>query len=89
MIDTIVLTMNSDQFIVLDHNKFTPSSQGLFEFPFYNLGKSGVLKCFQNPKKQDALQGYYKPRLTLAKRATAGGGYALSLRIEFSAPSGI
>ena len=85
MIDTIVLTLPEDQFQVRDYDKFTPSARGLFEPPFYKLGKNSVIRCIQNSTKEDRLRGRYRPRLTLTKRVI-GGGPSISLRIECSIP---
>jgi len=85
MIDTIVLTIPKSKYIILDHNKFSPSTKGLFELPYYPLGSRSNFKCVQNPTKKDYLSGIYKPRLTITKRIRKGG-YIYPLRIEFSIP---
>jgi hypothetical protein len=53
--------------------------------PYYPLGARGNFACVQNPTKADLAAGRYSPRLTLVKRKVRGG-FALTLRIEFSAP---
>lgn len=85
MLDTIVITMNESQFYIADHERFSPSSIGLFKPPYYRLGARGNFSCYNNPTKADMQAGKYKPRLTLTKRMRHGG-YAIGLRIEFSAP---
>lgn len=85
MIDTIVLTLSESQFRILDYDKFNPSARGLFEPPFYKLGKNGVIRCIQNPTTEDRRRGRYRPRLTLTKRVM-GGRPSVSLRIECSIP---
>lgn len=85
MIDTIVLTLPEGQFRILDYDKFTPSARGFFEPPFYKLGKSGMIRCIQNPTTGDKRCGRYRPRLTLTKRMM-GGRPSVSLRIECSIP---
>jgi hypothetical protein len=85
MIDTIVLTIPKSKYIILDHNKFSPSTKGLFEPPYYSLGSRSNFSCKQNPTKKDYLSGIYKPRLTITKRVRRGG-YVYPLRIEFSIP---
>ncbi|MBI4236965.1 MAG: hypothetical protein HY696_00930 [Deltaproteobacteria bacterium] len=85
MIDTIVLTLPEGHFRILDYDKFTPSARGLFEPPFYKLGKGGVIRCIQNSTKEDRLRGRYRPRLTLTKRVM-NGRLSVSLRIECSIP---
>lgn len=85
MIDTIVLTLNSDNFRIIDHSKFSPSTLGLFHPPYYNLGGRANFKCVQNPTKTELEKGIYKPRLTVMKRFQAGVNIKV-LRIEFSIP---
>ena len=85
MLDTVALTLDRHEFDVLDPGRFSPSAQGLLAHPYYPLGGRGVFQCVQNPTKGDLAAGRYLPRLTLAKRK-ARGGFALTLRIEFSAP---
>lgn len=85
MIDTIVLTVMANKFNILDHNKFNPSTIGLFKPPFYSLGGRGTFKCVKNPLASDLINGNYKPRLTVLKRIVQGG-FQVVLRIEFSIP---
>jgi hypothetical protein len=85
MLDTIALTLNRHQFDVLDPDRFSPSAKGLLVAPYYPLGARGNFACVQNPTKADLAAGRYSPRLTLVKRKVRGG-FALTLRIEFSAP---
>lgn len=85
MIDTIVLTIPKDKYTVLDHDKFSPSTKGLFESPYYRLGSRSNFNCKQNPTKTELLRGIYKPRLTVTKRIRKGY-FDIPLRIEFSIP---
>jgi len=85
MLDTVVITMNESQFQLTDHERFSPSAVGLFKPPYYRLGSRGNFACYNNPTKTDMKMGIYKPRLTLTKRMRHGG-FAILLRIEFSAP---
>lgn len=86
MIDTIVLMLrHPDQFSIADHEKFSPSTKGIFHAPYYSLGGRGNFSCYQNPTKQEFKNGIYKPRLTVTKRP-AKGGFQITLRIEFSVP---
>ncbi|MEW6536439.1 MAG: hypothetical protein AB1454_12590 [Candidatus Auribacterota bacterium] len=85
MIDTIVLTLDKTEFFILDHDAFSPSTQGLYTEPLYKLGNNHYLKCTQNPAKHDMTNGIYKPRLTVTKRMHRTG-YSIALRIEFSIP---
>lgn len=85
MVDTISLTIQQDDFKILDHKRFTPSSRGLFEKPYYELGGLAYFKCTYNPTKKDLLNYKYLPRLTLIK-AVRRGGFNISLKIEFSVP---
>jgi hypothetical protein len=85
MIDTIVLTIPKDKYTILDHNKFDPSTIGLFESPYYRLGARGNFKCTQNSTKTELQKGIYKPRLTITKRIRKGF-FDIPLKIEFSIP---
>ncbi len=86
MIDTIVLMLLSpERFAVADHNRFSPSTNGLFQSPYYKLGGRGNFSCYQNPTAEELRNGNYKPRLTVTKRISKGG-FPISLRVEFSAP---
>ena len=85
MLDTVVLTLDCPQFEVLQPDRFSPPANGLLSQPYYPLGSRGNFACVQNPTKADLQAGRYLPRLTLSKRKISGG-FALTLRIEFSAP---
>lgn len=47
MIDTMVLTIPRSKYIILDHEKFSPSTKGLFESPYYRLGSRSNFTCKQ------------------------------------------
>lgn len=84
MLDTVVLTLNENDFKINDYDLFSPSARGLFKSPFYWLNKKGYLQCrFRNKGKSK--NNIYLPKLTLTKRIDKGG-YSIKLRIEFSAP---
>ena len=51
MIDTIVLTIPKDKYIILNYDRFTPSAIGFFKAPFYNVGARSNFSCKQNPTK--------------------------------------
>lgn len=85
MLDTIALSLNQSEFEIADMARFSPSAQGLYTPPFYQLGGRGNFSCYQNPKKSELASGKYAPRLTLTKRK-AYAGYTITLRCEFSAP---
>jgi len=85
MIDTIVLTIPKDKYIILDHDKFNPSTKGLYESPYYRLGSRSNFACKQNPTKRELLKGIYKPRLTVTKRMRKEY-FEIPLKIEFSIP---
>ena len=85
MIDTVVLTLMLDKFNITDHSRFSPSTLGLFNPPFYRLGGRGNFQCYQNPTATELKEGNYKPRLTVIKRMVQGG-FGIALRIEFSVP---
>ncbi len=85
MIDTIVLTLQPEQFAISDHNRFSPSTAGLFQTPYYTLGRNGFIKCVQNPTSEELERRIYKPRLTVTRRMGIHG-FNTTLRIEFSIP---
>jgi hypothetical protein len=85
MLDTVVLTLDRRHFQILQPERFSPSAKGLLLPPYYSLGSRGNFACVQNPTKADLQGGRYLPRLTLAKRKVPSG-FALTFRIEFSAP---
>jgi len=77
MIDTIVLTIPRNKYIILNHDRF--------ESPYYGLGLRSNFSCKKNPTKTELLKGIYKPRLTITKRMRKKD-YEIPLRIEFSIP---
>ncbi len=84
MIDTIVLTLNQNMFRITEHDRFEPSTKGLYNSS-YSFGGRGYLTCKQNPTPNELRNGIYKPRLTITKRFYKGI-YQTMLKIEFSAP---
>lgn len=72
-------------YFIKDHERFSPSTRGLFEQPFYRLGSRANFSCYQNPTAEELRQGIYKPRLTVTKRPRKGS-YDVSLKIELSLP---
>jgi len=84
MIDTVVLTLPVNQFRIMEHGRFSPSTLGLYQAPYYSFGR-GFMKCVQNPTPEELRSGMYKPRLTVSKRPMRGG-FAVMLKIEFSVP---
>lgn len=87
MIDTIVLTLRQDMFVVLDHDKFSPSTRGLYDqTEYYRLGGRSNMVCKQNPTSSELKAGIYKPRLTITKRFNKYREYEIMLKIEFSIP---
>ena len=85
MLDTIALTLDQPQFDIERPELFSPSAQGLLSHPFYPLGARGYFSCMLNPLRGELDAGRYMPRLTLTKRK-GQVGFALTLRVEFSAP---
>jgi len=88
MIDTIVLTLKTGMFTVLDHDKFSPSTKGLYDATegYYRLGGRSNMTCKQNPTRSELKEGIYKPRLTITKRMNRERNFEISLKIEFSIP---
>lgn len=87
MIDTIVLTLRQDMFVIIDHDKFSPSTKGLYEQNnYYRLGGRSNMVCKQNPTPSELKAGIYKPRLTITKRLNKYKQFEIMLKIEFSIP---
>lgn len=88
MIDTVVLTLSQNMFTILDHEKFTPSTKGLYDATsgYYRMGGRANVKCYQNPTSKELKQGIYKPRLTVTKRFNRERNFEITMKIEFSAP---
>jgi len=74
MLDTIILTMPIDYSCIIDHSRFKPSTEKIFEGNYF-------IKYVNNPTADDWRKKIYKPRLTAYKR-----GKIIELKVEFSAP---
>lgn len=85
MIDTIVLSIPSGHYEIVDPGRFSPSPEGLFIPPYYKLGGRGNFSCYQNPTSEQLKQGIYLPRLTITKRMK-NGSFDIPLKIELSLP---
>jgi len=85
MIDTIVLTLNENSFKILKHDRFSPSTDGLYS-TYYRLGGRSNLICKQNPTPAELAAGIYKPRLSVTKRLNKNNRFEITLKIEFSIP---
>ena len=85
MIDTIVLTLNEASFQIFKHDKFSPSTDGLYS-SYYRLGGRSNLICKQNPTPAELAAGIYKPRLSVTKRINKHRRLEITLKIEFSIP---
>lgn len=85
MIDTIALVLNQTDFKIVQHEKFSPSTEGLYS-KYYRLGGRSNLACFQNPTSLELRNGIYKPRLTATKRIQKFHDFEINLKIEFSVP---
>lgn len=85
MVDTISLMLNEKDFRITDHNRFSPSTENLFVYPYIKVTGKSPFKAYNNPTKKDVQQYNYLPRLTLMK-ALRRGGFSISLKIEFSVP---
>lgn len=85
MIDTVVLTLGQDKFSIFKHNRFNPSTEGLYKHR-YRLGSRGNLCCIQRPTASELRKGNYKPRLSVTQRINRYSYPEITLKIEFSAP---
>ena len=87
MIDTIVLTLKQGMFTIMDHDKFSPSTKGLYDSSnYYRLGGRSNMTCVQNPSPSELKNGIYKPRLTVTKRMNRDRNFEITLKIELSLP---
>ncbi len=86
MIDTIVLTLNENSFTIVEHDKFSPSTEGLYSSSYYRLGGRANLICKQNPTSRELAAGIYKPRLSATKRLNRHRNFEITLKVEFSIP---
>lgn len=77
MLDTIILKIRIEPFNILDHSRFEPTTEGIFDsYNFYRYKK-----CVQNSSAEDYAKGIYKPKLTVYRRPDG-----IYLKIEFSTP---
>lgn len=79
MLDTVVLTLTSDQYQIIDPNKFTPPASWITRTHYHIQSK-------QNPTSKELALGIYKPRLSLATRFGKDHQSDLILKIELSLP---
>ena len=87
MIDTIVLTLRQNMFTIIDHDKFSPSTKGLYDqTDYYRLGGRSNMVCKQNPTQSELKIGIYKPRLTITKRFNEYHQFEIMMKVEFSIP---
>jgi hypothetical protein len=87
MIDTIALTLDENSFRIVEHDRFSPSTEGLyFRSSYYRLGGRANFTCVQNPTVTELRAGKYKPRLTVTKRTGRNRQFQITLKVEFSIP---
>jgi len=90
MIDTIVLTLKQGMFTITEHDRFSPSTKGLYDSSnYYRLGGRSNMTCVQNPTSSELKNGIYKPRLTVTKRMNRDRNFEITLKIELSLPKSI
>ena len=86
MIDTVVMTLRSWNFRIIDPDRFEPSARFILNGS-KPLGARGYFTAYQNPTKEEFRKGIYKPRLTLINRYDFNlKKRETSLRIELSIP---
>lgn len=87
MIDTIVLTLKNGMFNIMQHDYFSPSTEGLYKSSdYYRLGSRSNMVCKQNPTPSELKAGIYKPRLTVTKRMNRLHQFEITMKVEFSIP---
>lgn len=84
-IDTVILTLPSSMFVILEPSRFTPHAQKVLSAEPRDMGRNKYFNAICNPTKQDTATMGYLPYLTLY-RALRSGGLVTELRIQFSAP---
>lgn len=84
-IDTVILTLPSSMFAILEPSRFTPNAVRVLSAEPRDMGKNKYFSAVCNPTKQDTAVMGYLPYLTLY-RALRAGGLVTELRIQFSAP---
>lgn len=82
MIDTVVLMLTSDTYVITDPDNFNPSARWI-ESPWL---KSKGIRSKQNAPAKELRQGIYKPCLTLSYCKSSNGYRDIMLKIEFSLP---
>lgn len=85
MIDTVALYITENDFHILDHQNFTPSTLPLFRPPYYAFGNKKYIACINNPTKKMKEAHIYLPRVKVTK-SIRSGGFQTSMKIEFSIP---
>ena len=75
MLDTIILKIPMNHYVITDHSKFRPSTKLMYSNPM------PYAKYINNPTSIDKKEDNYKPKLTIIKR-----GQIFDLKVEFSAP---
>jgi hypothetical protein len=84
-IDTIVLTLEAHEFVLLKPWMFTPHANEVLGSSPTRMGKGKYNSAKRNPTKEDNAEAGYLPYITVYKAARAGG-YVKAMRIQFSAP---
>lgn len=84
-IDTVILTLPSSMFAILEPSRFTPNAVRVLGAEPRDMGKNRYFSATCNPTKQDTAVMGYLPYLTMY-RALRAGGLVTELRIQFSAP---
>lgn len=82
MIDTVVLMLTSDKYVIAVPDNFNPSARWI-EGPWL---KSKGMRSKQNASTKELRQGIYKPCLTLFYCKSINGYRDIMLKIEFSLP---
>lgn len=85
MIDTVCLIFRQADFQIMDHGRFSPSTENLFSPPYIKVTGRQPFKAVNNPTKKDKETYGYCPRVTLFK-ALRNGGFQIFLHVEFSVP---
>lgn len=82
MIDTIVLTLASHQYHIIESDKFKPSAKWIYDPALIPVG----IQSKQNVTAGELRHGIYKPYLTLSNTKTSDTTRDIRLKIELSLP---
>lgn len=82
-IDTVVLTLQPHEFVIMQPQTFTPHASKVLSAVPKDMGRNKYFQAVRNPTKGENKELGYLPYVTLY-RALRSGGLVTELRIQFS-----